>query len=357
MGENALAPQSNQTVLSASFSVAEMKGQVQMIQHLMKEVMKDGEHFGTIPGTPKPTLLKSGAEKLCFTFRLDPQYEVTEQYQEIGGVMHYRVLSKCTIYHIPTGSRLGSGFGSCTTREKKYAYRDAQRKCPDCGKEAIIKGKAEYGGGFLCFAKKGGCGAKFGDGDDRITMQQIGQVANPDLADQENTILKMANKRSLVAAVLNTTAASDIFTQDIEDMPEVQKADAKAQAPKTAKAQESQPIETDAEGMDAWKEQIYSCESVEQLESIRKEAQDQLDAAGVKFLKPHFETALSNLNKKTGSPTAKDNDRLEQIKAAFRDCETVKDLTAVMKNLKEHEKKLVSESFNKRMKELQAVTA
>ena len=29
----------------------------------------------------------------------------------------------------------------------------------------------------------------------------------------------MANKRSLVAAVLNATAASDIFTQDIEDMP------------------------------------------------------------------------------------------------------------------------------------------
>ena len=28
----------------------------------------------------------------------------------------------------------------------------------------------------------------------------------------------MANKRSLVAAVLNATAASDIFTQDIEDM-------------------------------------------------------------------------------------------------------------------------------------------
>jgi hypothetical protein len=36
--------------------------------------------------------------------------------------------------------------------------------CPACGKKgAIIKGKAEYGGGYLCFAKKGGCGAKFKD--------------------------------------------------------------------------------------------------------------------------------------------------------------------------------------------------
>lgn len=36
-------------------------------------------------------------------------------------------------------------------------------KCPDCGEtKAVIKGKAEYGGGYLCFKKKGGCGAKWG---------------------------------------------------------------------------------------------------------------------------------------------------------------------------------------------------
>lgn len=33
-----------------------------------------------------------------------------------------------------------------------------------------------------------------------------------------NTVLKMADKRALVAAVLNATAASDIFTQDLEDL-------------------------------------------------------------------------------------------------------------------------------------------
>lgn len=36
--------------------------------------------------------------------------------------------------------------------------------CPACGKKgSIIKGKEEYGGGYLCFKKKGGCGAKFKD--------------------------------------------------------------------------------------------------------------------------------------------------------------------------------------------------
>ena len=48
-------------------------------------------------------------------------------------------------------------------------------------------------------------------------------MPNDDLADQYNTVLKMSNKRSLVAAVLNVTAASDIFTQDIEDMPHVER--------------------------------------------------------------------------------------------------------------------------------------
>jgi hypothetical protein len=32
-----------------------------------------------------------------------------------------------------------------------------------------------------------------------------------------NTVLKMSNKRAMIAAILNGTAASDIFTQDVED--------------------------------------------------------------------------------------------------------------------------------------------
>lgn len=36
--------------------------------------------------------------------------------------------------------------------------------CPDCHKVgAIIKGKQDFGGGYLCWDKKGGCGSKFTD--------------------------------------------------------------------------------------------------------------------------------------------------------------------------------------------------
>jgi hypothetical protein len=39
--------------------------------------------------------------------------------------------------------------------------------CPKCGKvRPVIKGKEEYGGGWVCFKKKGGCGATWQDADD-----------------------------------------------------------------------------------------------------------------------------------------------------------------------------------------------
>lgn len=48
------------------------------------------------------------------------------------------------------------------------AHEMAQAKtdpvCPICGVSAIIQGKAEYGGGWLCFKKRGGCGAKWPEG-------------------------------------------------------------------------------------------------------------------------------------------------------------------------------------------------
>ena len=197
-------------------SVEELIAQVKKIQQVQEAVMKEGEHYGVIPGTNKPTLLKPGAEKLAFVFRLDPQYDSADTYD--GN--HLTVKSKCTLWHIGSGLRMGSGEGSCSTKETKYAFRHAARKCPTCGKEAIIKGKEEFGGGWLCFRKKDGCGAKFKDGDAVIETQESGLVPNENLADVYNTVLKMSNKRALVAAVLNVTAASDIFTQDLEDYQE-----------------------------------------------------------------------------------------------------------------------------------------
>ena len=191
------------------------------IVEFTKQIMVKDTDFGAIPGTGgKPSLLKPGAEKLCSFFGLSPVFVPIETIQDWMGKDHdgeafflYRY--RCELYR--NGSMVGTGIGSCNSWESKYRYRKADRTCPHCGNSAIIKGKAEYGGGWVCFKAKGGCGAKFTDNDPAITNQPTGKVANPDPADIVNTIDKMAQKRALVAATLISVNASEFFTQDIED--------------------------------------------------------------------------------------------------------------------------------------------
>lgn len=214
-----LTVQQNGGLTSYALPLADIKAQVNLIQHVMKEIMKDNEHYGIIPGCgKKATLLKPGAEKIMMAFRLsnDTEIERIELPRE-----HREYSVKCTLYS-PEGQRLGTGVGSCTTMEGKFRYRNSGYVCPKCGMtDTVIKGHKDYGGGWVCFKKKGGCGEKFSDGDNTIEGQVVGKVEHDNPADYYNTCLKMAKKRALVDATLTTTAASDIFTQDIEDMPEV----------------------------------------------------------------------------------------------------------------------------------------
>ena len=71
--------------------------------------------------------------------------------------------------------------------------------------------------GWVCFRKRGGCGAKFDIEDPLITDQPAGRVLNENIADQVNTIQKMAQKRSLIAATLLAVNGSEFFTQDGEE--------------------------------------------------------------------------------------------------------------------------------------------
>ncbi|WDU83904.1 hypothetical protein [Caloramator sp. Dgby_cultured_2] len=58
--------------------------------------MKEGEDYGKIPGSPKPSLFKPGAEKLCnlygFTINVDI-LEKVENWKE--GFFYY--LCKCSL--------------------------------------------------------------------------------------------------------------------------------------------------------------------------------------------------------------------------------------------------------------------
>lgn len=198
---------------------SEIVKQVKLIQEVMEQVMKKDEHYGTIPGCEKPSLYKPGAEKLSVTFRLVPKYEIRKT-DLPNGHREYEIV--CSLYHAPTGQFFGQGVGSCSTMESKYRYRNADpiitetpvpKKYWDLRKENKMNEAQDLIGGKGFTTKKTDSGwfvaKKSGD-----------RMEHDNPADYYNTVLKMGKKRAQVDAVLTATAASDIFTQDIEDLPE-----------------------------------------------------------------------------------------------------------------------------------------
>lgn len=173
--------------------VAEVLGHLHVIQKVMKEVMKENVHYGKIPGTPKPTLLKPGAELLCMVFHIAPTYRVEDL--ATGDCTRYRVT--CHGSHQGTGVVLGEGMGEAASIEEKYKWRKAI--CDEEWNETPPDRRRE----------------KFGRGQHGIYRQK--QIRT-EAADAANTVLKMANKRAQVAMVLNVLAASDMFSQDLEDI-------------------------------------------------------------------------------------------------------------------------------------------
>ena len=200
----------------SALTVEQVLGQVALIQRIMTAAMKEGEHYGRIPGCgDRPTLLKPGAEKLCLLFRLAPAYEVDERQLERGH-REYRV--QVTLTSIATQATIGQGVGSCSTMENKYRFRAGAAEVTDRAvprvywevrQEDPAKAQELIGGKGFSTRKVDGMWM-IARGGEKI------ETDNP--ADGYNTVLKMAKKRALVDAILTATAASDIFTQDLEDI-------------------------------------------------------------------------------------------------------------------------------------------
>ena len=208
-------------VLTPIMNVDLAKKRLAEFQEFVSGYLKEDEDYGIIPGTKKPCLWKPGADKLCELYGLADDYEILTQVERFDAepaLFDYTV--KCILTSRRDRGLVATGLGSCNTYEAKYKWREAQRLCPQCHQPFIIKGKEEYGGGWFCFPKKGGCGAKFGDGDPAIENQKAGRIPNDDIAAQKNTVLKMAKKRAKVDAVLSATRSSGLFEQGEDDLPD-----------------------------------------------------------------------------------------------------------------------------------------
>jgi hypothetical protein len=204
-----------------AYSANEIQMQVNLIQEVMKKVMKDGTHYGRIPGCgDKKVLLKPGAEKLSLTFHLRPVIDNDRDIRVEQILGHEGHVEKTVYCHIlnSSGLEIATGIGSCSTMESKYRYRGGEKKPTG---ELVPK---EYWNlrkeGQTTEAQQLLGGPRYGASkiDGVWQICEFGEkMENPDIADTYNTVLKMAKKRAYVDGILSATAASDIFTQDIID--------------------------------------------------------------------------------------------------------------------------------------------
>jgi hypothetical protein len=145
--------------------IARLKQQYDLFRELQRKVLEEGIDYGFPAGqrdpSQKPSLYKSGAEKLTRLFNLTPKFELLKSEEREDFVMY---TFKC-ILKTRDGFIVGEGYGLANSREKRH-----------------------------------------------WSENPLGNA---------NTILKIAKKRSHVDAVLTGLGASNVFTQDLEDMEDV----------------------------------------------------------------------------------------------------------------------------------------
>ena len=130
------------------------------MERFIKECLVAGTDYGVIPHCQKPTLLKSGAEKIAIFLGLIFRTEVVNRLEDFTtGVFAY----ECKVYCIDVdGIVRGEGIATANTKESRY-----------------IKSS-----GFSV----------------------------------QNTVLKICKKRAVVDCILNVGGLSSFFTQDMEDV-------------------------------------------------------------------------------------------------------------------------------------------
>jgi len=175
----------------------------QALWKLMAEAMEKGVDYGKTPGCgDKPSLFKPGSEKVLAMFQLavDP---MVEDLCPLGGGAYdeFRVRVHVTVKN---NSRfVGKGVGECSSWEEKYKWR-----------KAVTDGEYDH----MAAIDPSLVRVKFGKDWQSKKEYQVKQVRVP-TADIANTVVKMGKKRAQIDATLTSTAASAIFSQDLEDMP------------------------------------------------------------------------------------------------------------------------------------------
>jgi len=202
-------------------SIAEIKQDDAYRKELIKCMVKGdpgtGAHYGKLPGVKGNFVHKDGVQFIADAYYLGYGDPIVSKDPRIltlpsgENIEHFDITAKVPIYNRATGDVLTVGVGSCSTLEEKYRYRGEERSCPNCGAKAIIKGQSQYGGGWVCYRKKDGCGEKFNDGDTRIEGQPVGKTENLNPTNVLDTVIAMAVKRARGRNTLDVTGMNRYF--------------------------------------------------------------------------------------------------------------------------------------------------
>ena len=178
---------------SAPLTAQQIKQNRMAINLLMRQVMKEGEDYGTIPGSNKPSLRKPGSEKVLAMFHL----AVRPRVEDLSGPDFVKYRITVELYIVGSDTFVGAGVGECSSDEEKYRWREAvcQEEWQEANEVGLARKKYKN-------SSKG-----------PYSVLQV-RTHHADIA---NTVLKMAKKRAQIDATLTATAASDFFTQEVGD--------------------------------------------------------------------------------------------------------------------------------------------
>ena len=183
--------------------------------------MKSEIDYGIIPGTQKPTLYLAGAQKLEKLFFLTSKTNLVEKVIK-DDYSFIKYSYRTSAYRGQT--LVATCEGTCNSKEKKYRWETVfDNQATDEQKKA---------GKLLTRTSRGG------------KSYSVYIIEKREFYDIENTIMKMAQKRAYVGAILIATNSSGRFTQDIEDMAvEAPQASNEVKQPATAVGQYGEPVE------------------------------------------------------------------------------------------------------------------
>jgi len=200
------------------------------LRECMRAVLVSGTDYGTIPGMgDKPSLFKPGAEKLIqwFGFGFETVRDEIERDRE---GTRLGVTYKCTVY-----KQLADGRKVTVATCEGYAGYDEDKFYTPL---EAARAKAEA-------AER-----RWASKDNRAPNPKKWETASEYRAPW-NSVLKMAQKRALVGAAIDATAAAGLFTQDLEDMRGSTAPDAASLAEVATAAVMALPEEVRG-GLDRW---------------------------------------------------------------------------------------------------------